>query len=152
MKKLLFLAFFFTSMSFSSISVTAENQRKHDTKEMEQAFDHFMLSHFNDEINEAVSNFYKKDSVRIQYNWWDKHYDVVQIDQHEKGRELSHPYIVQFTVLTYDDNKTGQLGTDTITFGVTPFEFNREMDQRNLAASKVKLLDYKHNKPTKSKD
>jgi hypothetical protein len=102
----------------------------------------------SDELKQAVTDFYKKDSIRVQYNWWDRNYDVVELDQWEKGNELSHPYVIKFTVQTYDGNETGQLGTDTITFGVSPIQFNKEMDEKNLAASKVELLDYSHSEPS----
>ncbi|MGE6375701.1 DUF3888 domain-containing protein [Peribacillus muralis] len=87
----------------------------------------------------------------IQYNWWDKNYEVVEIEQSEKGRELSHPYIIKCTVKTYDGNQSGQLGTDTITFGVLPLQFNKELDDINLAASKVELVNYSHSEPSKGK-
>jgi len=147
MKKFLVLAILILIMGFNNISVSAEKQQKHDSKGMEQAIDHFILDQFTDELAQAVKDFYKKDSIRVQYNWWDKNYDVVELVQSEKGRELSHPYVIKFTVSTYDGNKTGQLGTDTITFGVAPLQFNKELDEANLAASKVELLNYKHNKP-----
>lgn len=151
MKKFLVLAILMVSMCLNNISVSAEKQHKHDSKGMEQAMDHFILDQFTDEMVQAVKDFYKKDSVRIQYNWWDKNYDVVELDQSEKGRELSHPYIIKFTVITYDGNKTGKLGTDTITFGVSPLQFNKELDEKNLAATKVELLNYSHVEPSKGK-
>ncbi|MDP1421703.1 DUF3888 domain-containing protein [Peribacillus simplex] len=151
MKKLLVLAILMVSISLNNVSVSAEKQHKHDSEGMEQAMDHFILDQFSDEMVQAVKDFYKKDSVRIQYNWWDKNYDVVELDQSEKGRELSHPYIIKFTVITYDGNKTGQLGTDTITFGVSPLQSNKELDEKNLAATKVELLNYSHGEPAKGK-
>ncbi|MFJ7941097.1 DUF3888 domain-containing protein [Peribacillus sp. NPDC096622] len=151
MKKFLVLAILMVSTCLNNISVCAEKQHKHDSKGMEQAMDHFILDQFTDEMVQAVKDFYKKDSVRIQYNWWDKNYDVVELDQSEKGRELSHPYIIKFTVITYDGNKTGKLGTDTITFGVSPLQFNKELDEKNLAATKVELLNYSHVEPSKGK-
>jgi Protein of unknown function (DUF3888) len=152
MKKLLIFVVVMFSMGMNYISVSAEKQHKHDSKGMEQAIDHFILDQFNDEMVQAVKDFYKKDSVRVQYNWWDKNYDVVELEQSEKGRELSHPYVIKFTVLTYEGNKMGQLGTDTITFGVSPLRFNKELDEKNLAASKVELLNYRHGEPSKGKN
>jgi hypothetical protein len=151
MKKFLVLAILMVSMCLNNISVSAEKQHKHDSKGMEQAMDHFILDQFTDEMVQAVKDFYKKDSVRIQYNWWDKNYDVVELAQSEKGRELSHPCIIKFTVITYDGNKTGKLGTDTITFGVSPLQFNKKLDEKNLAATKVELLNYSHVEPSKGK-
>ncbi|KWW22018.1 MULTISPECIES: DUF3888 domain-containing protein [Peribacillus] len=151
MKKLLFLAILLASMSLDNVSISAEKQHKHDSKGMEQVMDHFILDQFSDEMKQAVTDFYKKDSVTFQYNWWDKNYDVVEIKQSEKGRELSHPYIIKFTVKTYDGNKRGQLGTDTITFGVSPLQFNKDLDEKNLAASNVELLNYSHGEPSKGK-
>ncbi|EFZ1984519.1 DUF3888 domain-containing protein [Shigella flexneri] len=149
MKKFLILAILIVSMSINNISVSAEKQHKHDSKGMEQVFDHYMLDQYGEEINHAIKDFYKKDSVRIQYSWWDKNYDVVEIAQSEKGRDLGHSYVIKFTVLTYDGNKRGQLGTDTITFGADPI---REMDDKNLAATNVELLDFKHVEPSKEKN
>jgi len=132
------------------LPVSAEKQHKHDSKGMEQAMDNFILSQFHDEMVQAVKDYYEQD-VRIQYNWWDKKYDVVEINQFEKGNELSHPFIVKFTVETYDSEQKGQLGLDTITFGVSPLEFNKEMDEKNLAASKVDFIKFNHREPGKSK-
>jgi hypothetical protein len=149
MKRIFVLVILFMLiMSINNNLVSAETQHKHDSKGMEQAIDHFILDQFNDEMVQAVKEFYKKDSVRIQYNWWAKNYDVVELEQSEKGRELSHPYVVKFTVLTYDGNNKGQLGTDTITFGVSPLQFNKELDEKNLAAAKVVLLNFKHSEPS----
>ena len=149
MKKFFLSVIVLILMGINTNLVSAAKQHKHDSKGMEQAIDHFILDQFNDEIVQALKDFYKKDSVRIQYNWWDKNYDVVELQQSEKGRELSHPYLVKFTVLTYDGNKKGQLGMDTITFGVSPLQFNKELDEKNSAAAKVDLLNYKHSEPTK---
>jgi Protein of unknown function (DUF3888) len=147
MNKLLLVTMFMLSLCVPSMTVHAE-KHKHDSKGMEQAVDQFILSQFSDELKQAVTDFYKKDSVRMQYNWRDRNYDVVELDQWEKGNELSHPYVIKFTVQTYDGNKKGQLGTDTITFGVSPIQFNKEMDEKDLAASKVELLDYSHSEPS----
>lgn len=151
MKKFYVLVLMSVILTFNSSFVSAEKRHKHDSQGMEQAFDQFLLLQFNDEIKQAIKEYYKKDSIRVQYYWWDKDYDVVEIDQSEKGHELSHPYVIKFTVLTYDGNKSGQLGQDSITFGVSPLLFNKEMDGRNIAGSKVELLDYKHVKPSNKK-
>jgi Protein of unknown function (DUF3888) len=136
-------------LNVNNISVSASKQNKHDSKGMEQAFDHFMLSQFNDEIGQAVRGYYKKETVRIQYNWWDKKKNVVEVFQSEKGSELSHPFVIKFNVLSYNSDKMGQLGTYTITFGVSPLEFNNEMNEKNLAAAKVQLLKFEHHQPNK---
>ncbi|MEG9295925.1 DUF3888 domain-containing protein [Mangrovibacillus sp. Mu-81] len=148
MNKLLTVSIFMLSLCVSSTPVHAEKQHKHDTKGMEQVIDHYILDQFSDELKQAVTDFYKKDSIRIQYNWWDGNYDVVELEQSEKGKQLSHPYVIRFTVQTYDGNKTGQLGTDTVTFGVSPIQFNKEFDEKNVAAAKVALLDYSHREPS----
>ncbi|MFZ3580029.1 DUF3888 domain-containing protein [Virgibacillus sp. DJP39] len=149
MKKLLTLAILMMiaiSVNYTFVSAE-ESGNKHDSKGMEQSVDQFILSQFTDELRQAMNDYYKKDSIRAQYNWWDKDYDVVELLQSEKGRELSHPFIIKFTVETYDGNKKGQLGTDTITFGVSPLNFNKNLSEKNLAAVKVELLNYKHSKP-----
>lgn len=149
MKKLLIFFIILFCIGASNIVVKAETANKHNFKGSEQTFDHFMLDQFNDEIQHAMKEYYKKDTIRAQYNWWNKTQDVVEIEQCEKGNDLSHPYIIKFTIDTYDGNKNGQLGTDTITFGVSPISFNEEMEKKDLSASKVILINYKHSKPTK---
>ncbi|MCQ6275949.1 DUF3888 domain-containing protein [Bacillus sp. V3B] len=150
MKKFLILAIFIFCTSLVSITVSAENEHNHDSVGMEQAFDNLMVSQFNDEINKAVENFYKKESVRINYNWFDKGYDVVEVSQSEKGRKLSHPFVIKFTVLSYDDKKP--IGTDTITFGVSPTIENKDLNKKSIAAVNVELLNFQHNKPTKEEN
>ncbi len=152
MKKLIVFSVFLFSMCVNYIPVSAEKTNKHNFQGTEQVFDQFLLSQFTDEMGQAMNDFYKKDSIRAQYNWWNKHNDVVEILQSEKGREFSHPFIIKFTVDTYEGNKKGQLGTDTIVFGVSPLQFNKELDEKNLAASKVELIDYIHRDPTDAKD
>ncbi|UOY92804.1 DUF3888 domain-containing protein [Ectobacillus sp. JY-23] len=148
MKKLLIFALFLLSLCVYYIPANAEKQHKHDSKRMEQAIDHLILDQFTDELNQAVANYYKKDTIKIQYNWWNKNYDVVELDQSEKENQLGHPYVIKFTVQTYDGNKKEQLGTDTVTFGLSPVQFNKEFDQKDLAAVKVELLDYTHVEPS----
>ncbi|MDG4656303.1 DUF3888 domain-containing protein [Ectobacillus antri] len=149
MKKLLIFALFLLSLCVYYIPANAEKQHKHDAKGMEQTIDHLILDQFTDELNQAVANYYKKDTIRIQYNWRNKNYDVVELDQSEKRDQLGHPYVIKFTVQTYDGNKKEQLGTDTVTFGVSPVQFNKEFVQKDLAAVKVALLDYTHVEPSK---
>jgi len=56
-----------------------------DSQGMEQVIDNMMLEQFGNEIQQAVKEYYKKDSIRVQYYWWDKNYDVVEVLQSEKG-------------------------------------------------------------------
>ncbi|MCF6138848.1 DUF3888 domain-containing protein [Pseudalkalibacillus berkeleyi] len=140
MKKWFVIVVSVLAFSLNSISVSAEEQHKHDSVGMEQAFDQFMLMQFQNEINRAVKDYYQKDLVRVQYNWFDNKYDVVEIMQSEKGRQLSHSYILKFTVQSYSEDDL--LGTDTITFGVE----SALADGQNLAAVKVERLDFEHNK------
>ncbi|MEH7511375.1 DUF3888 domain-containing protein [Gottfriedia acidiceleris] len=150
MKKFWVLPILMIYLNCSTLSVRAEIRHKHDSQGMEQVLDNFMLEQFNDEIVQALKEFYKNDSISYVYNWWDKNYDVVEIEGFRPNRNLSHSYIVRFTVLTYENKEKGKrLGQDTVTFGVSPLLFNKEMNKRNLAASKVKLLSIKHSKPSK---
>jgi len=150
MKKLLmFVVFAIFLTSVNTLSVSAEKQHKHDSEGMKQVMDNYIISQYNDELVQAVKDFYKEE-VGIQYNWWNKNYDVVEIDQAEKGNELSHQFIIKFNVLTYSKNSKKILGKDTITFGVTPIIFSKEMNQKNIAASKVEFLDFTHREPTKN--
>ncbi|MBD8070038.1 DUF3888 domain-containing protein [Bacillus sp. PS06] len=152
MRKLVMMSIILLSMCVSSIPISAEKANQHDFEGMEQAFDQFVLSQFTDEMRQAVTDYYKKDSIQVQYNWWNQEHDVVELQQTEKGRELSYPFVIKFTVDTYDENKKGQLGTDTIVFGVSPIQFNDDFDGKNLAASEVELVNYIHREPAKVKD
>lgn len=145
MKKWFVIVVLVLAFSINSISVSAEEQQhKHDSSGMEQAFDHFMLMQFQNEINLAVKDYYQKESIMIQYDWFDNKYDVVEIFQTEKGRALTHTYIIKFTVQSYSEEEL--LGTDTITFGVEPTYENQQLDEQSLAAVKVERLDFEHNK------
>jgi hypothetical protein len=85
LKKLLLLfGIVILSIGVKDLPVSAEKQHKHDSQGMEQAMDHYILSQFHDEMMQAINDYYKKE-VRVQYNWWDKNYDVVEIDQFEKA-------------------------------------------------------------------
>ncbi len=146
MKKLLILAAFIISMTVFDPSVNAEKkQHKHDSVGMEQVFDHFMLSQFNDQIRKALEDFYETESITFQYNWFEESYDVVEMLQTEKGRELSHPFIVKFTVVTYSEKE--KLGTDTITFGVSSLVNKKLKD--DLVAVKSEQIKFDHNEPKK---
>lgn len=136
--------FLFTGVVFASAQSQKVND--HDSKGSEQAKDQLMLSLFNEHIDKAVANYYKDDSISFQYNWWDKDYDVVEVDQSEKGHVLKSPFEVTFTVepiKTKQDKQTNTItlgpkvgGADTITFGVVPGDVKKEI--------KVNMLNYKH--------
>jgi hypothetical protein len=96
-----------------------------------------MLTLFDEQITSAITNYYKDDSIQVQYNWWDKNYDVVEVDQAEKGNSLPKPFVIKFTILTYKNSKF--LGTDTIKFGVTP------RSRTKTSKPKIELLGYDHN-------
>lgn len=121
--------------SFTSVQAQTSNKHKHDSKGPEQALDHFMLELFGDEIRNAVTKQYNDDSIFVSYDWWNKDYDVVEIDQSEKGHKLENSYVVKFTV------KPGNKGTDTITFGVEPPRNNEKLE--------INLLRYEHKAPLK---
>ncbi|GAA0430482.1 MULTISPECIES: DUF3888 domain-containing protein [Virgibacillus] len=146
MKKCLFIIVLSAFLLMGYNSVQAENSHKHDSKGMEQVFDHFMLEQFNNKIHNALGNYYKRDSIHFQFDWWAKNYDVVEMQQSEKGRELSHPYLIKFTVKTYSEDGK-HLGTDAITFGVTPVYKNMLKDN-NLITMQVEQLNLEHQKPT----
>jgi hypothetical protein len=112
-------------------------KHKHDSKGMEQVSDHLMLTLFDEQITSAITNYYKDDSIQVQYNWWDKNYDVVEVDQAEKGNSLPKPFVIKFTILAYKNSKF--LGTDTIKFGVTPRYGTK------TSKPKIELLGYNHN-------
>lgn len=129
---------------FALASAQAQNSNGHDTVGQEQAVDQLLLDLFNQEISNAVTNFYKEDSIHYQFNWWDKDYDVVEVDQSEKGHMLKYDYngkkqhfsyVIRFTVQPQKDKI---LGTDTITFGV--------QQDSNLEPI-IKMLNYEHNEP-----
>ncbi|WP_079525037.1 MULTISPECIES: DUF3888 domain-containing protein [Halobacillus] len=134
----------FTGVAFASAQ--SQNSNNHDSKGTEQATDQLMLKLFNEHIDKAVANYYKDDSISFQYNWWDEGYDVVEVDQSEKGHVLKSPYEVTFTVepiKTKHDKQTNTTtlgpklgGTDKITFGVVPGDVAKGI--------KVKMLNYEH--------
>ncbi|NQD65722.1 DUF3888 domain-containing protein [Bacillus haikouensis] len=139
MKKILILT---TSIILISslfyISVYAENTPQHDS---DQAADYFMLSAFQNQIDKAVSDYYKNDSVTVTYSHPSQK-NLVQVFQSEKGYDLGYPYVVKITVHSSDGTK--RLGTDTITFGTsTPLENQDE----NVAAITTKMIDFKHAPP-----
>lgn len=147
MKKLLLLSIIlFCGNSLLNIDVNAATH-KHDSKGMEQVMDHYILDQFQDEIKQAITTFYEKDSITYQYNWGDNNYDVVEIKQSEKGNQLNHPYVITLTVISYDDNNRIPLGTDTLTFGVAPISFNQDKQEKNIASMKAELINYKHVEP-----
>ena len=143
MRRSLVIVALIVSIAFFYNSVNAENSNGHDTVGMEQAMDHLLLSQFREQINTAVKDYYKEESITIQFDWYDKNYDVVEVTQSEKGQQLSHPFLVKFTVLSYGAKE--KLGTDTMTFGVSFPVADAEVNDANLAAMKSELVDFKHN-------
>ncbi|MGG3642016.1 DUF3888 domain-containing protein [Bacillus gobiensis] len=149
MKKLTCVIIVLLVLCSSFTSIQAQNSNKHDSKGHEQVLDHFMLELFSDEIRDAVANFYNEevgtsDSILIMYNWNAKDYEVVEIDQTEKGHILENSYVVKFTVVP---QKNKILGTDSITFGVEPSNYNpRNKKEDNLV---IKMLRYEHKDPPK---
>ncbi|MCA1024626.1 DUF3888 domain-containing protein [Cytobacillus kochii] len=123
--------------------VHAEEYKQHDAKDKEQVVDHFVLAILNDEVRNAVNDYYQKDTV-IQFDWQAKDYNVVEMKQWKKGNELGHSFLISLTVLPYDNNKSSQLGVDTITFGISPQSLNTQKNNKSLASTEVELLDYKH--------
>jgi hypothetical protein len=100
----------------------------------------FMLSLLSEDIQEAVSYYYKEenvsvgspDSIFIKYGHDDKK-GVVEVLQSEKGHELPNSYVVKVKITP---QKKGMLGRDTITFGVEP--------ENQTKGIEVNMLDYKH--------
>ncbi|MEK4966882.1 DUF3888 domain-containing protein [Cytobacillus sp. FSL R7-0696] len=123
--------------------VHAEEYKQHDAKDKEQVVDQFVLAILNDEVRNAVNDYYQKDTV-IQFDWQAKDYNVVEMKQWKQGNELGHSFLISLTVLSYDNNKSSQLGIDTITFGISPQSLNTQKNNKSLASTEVELLDYKH--------
>jgi hypothetical protein len=132
----------FSSVGMHALAETRQ-KHKHDSAGMEQASDHLYLALFESKIRNAIANYYKDDSIHWQYNWWAKEYDVVEVDQSEKGHELANPFVIKFTVLTYKNSKA--LGTDSITFGVTPGDSLSPNEKHHK--TKIELLEFQHQKP-----
>jgi hypothetical protein len=147
--KKVFVGIIVSIIIFSSVGMNphAETRpkHKHDSAGMEQASDQLYLALFESRIREAIANYYKDDSIHWQYSWWAKDYDVVEVDQSEKGHELAKPFVIKFTVLTYKDSRA--LGTDAITFGVTPGDSLSPNEKHHN--TKIKLLDFQHQNPKK---
>lgn len=110
-----------------SLNLTTANAKTPDR------FDYLILSLMNKEIGNAVANYYKDDSARVQYHWT-KDYDVVELDQTEKGHTLKALFEVKIHIKVENNNNV--LGVDTLTFGITPKPIGEE--------SKIELLNYKH--------
>jgi Protein of unknown function (DUF3888) len=127
------------------IGVQAETQPKHrhDSEGMEQASDHLYLALFDSRIRNAIADYYKDESIHWQYNWQARDYDVVEVDQTEKGHVLAKPYVVKFTLLTYKDSKA--LGTDSVSFGVSPGD--TLSPNETTQKTQIELLDFQHRKP-----
>jgi hypothetical protein len=138
-KRILFLAT--TTVLISSlfyISVYAEKPHYHDS---DKVADYFMLSAFQNQIDKALSDYYKNDSVTVTY-LHPSQKDLVQVFQSEKGNDLGYPYVVKVTVNSSEGTK--RLGTDTITFGTSiPLE-NQDVNVTTIAS---KVIDFKHTAP-----
>lgn len=142
MKKVMFACMVALLTLGSNFGTTyAQNLNQHDSKGQEQAFDQLLLSLYNEQISNAVANHYKNDSIHFQFDWWNKNYDVVEVDQTEKGHRLQSPFVVKFTVIPAKKDGT-QLGTDTIILGIAP-------DVEDSKQTDVKLLNYVHRDPPK---
>ncbi|MDQ0186583.1 DUF3888 domain-containing protein [Cytobacillus sp. FSL W7-1323] len=139
----IFLLIYLLACHVSLEEVHAEEYKQHDAKDKEQVVDQFVLAILNDEVRNAVNDYYKKDTV-IQFDWQAKDYNVVEMKQWKKGNELGHSFLISLTVLPYDNNKSSQLGIDTITFGISPQSLNTQKNNKSLASTEVELLDYKH--------
>jgi hypothetical protein len=113
----------FSSLGMHALAETRQ-KHKHDSVGMEQASDHLYLALFESKIRNAI-------------------YDVVEVDQSEKGHELANPFVIKFTVLTYKNSKA--LGTDSITFGVTPGDSLSPNEKHHK--TKIELLEFQHQKP-----
>lgn len=108
--------------------------------ESKEPSNNFMLSLLSEDIQEAVSNYYKEenvsvgspDSIFIKYGH-DDNRGVVEVLQSEKGHELPNSYVVKVKITP---QKKGMLGRDTITFGVEP-----EIQTKGI---EVNMLDYQH--------
>jgi opacity protein-like surface antigen len=119
-------------------SVYAEKPHKHDS---DKATDYFMLSAFQNQIDKALSDYYKNDSITVTY-LHPSQKDFVQVFQSEKGNDLGYPYVVKVTVNSSEGAK--RLGTDTITFGISTSLENQDV---NVTAITTKVIDFKHTAP-----
>lgn len=147
MKKLLVLC----GLSFLMWNhpVSAKEAPSYDVKGMEKAIDHMIVDQFQDELQDAVADFYKRDSVELQYDWKEQRYDVVELEQSKDGHKLQYPYVVTFNVLVYDSKKNARIGTDTLTFGVVPVTSKETAKKQGKMFSVAKLLNYRHAEPLK---
>lgn len=129
MKKIILLSFF-TLIIFNNSTGTASADKPNQS-------DTLILSLMNEHIGNAVKDFYKDDSVRVQFHW-SKNFDVIEVAQSEKGNNLNALNVVKIHIKAENNKKT--LGVDTLTFGVTPKATGENNEQ-----TKVKLLKYEHN-------
>lgn len=152
MKKILtLLSIIFLTTSVVTPLANAEGHHKHHNHKMHgmhEAFNQFLFDQFDQEINKAVSNFYKKDSMQVKYHTNGQHpHAMVKIEQSKEENKLSHPYILTFIVNTYEADQTEPIGIDKISFGVTPLDHNKVFSQQAVAGSKVELIEFKHHDP-----
>jgi hypothetical protein len=135
MKKLLGIVLVIGLLTIGSHNSTVNAKDLND----EQASDHFLLSLLSDEIQKAVADYYKDEvgrgahngvptSIFIKYGHDNKKH-AVEVFQSEKGHELESSFVVKVNITP---QKKGELGRDTITFGIEPDKIS------------IKTLDYKH--------
>ncbi|WP_043933849.1 DUF3888 domain-containing protein [Bacillus sp. EB01] len=144
MKKILIIAIVIVSLTGFYYSANAEKPQQYSGKDTTQVFEHYLYSQFNFQINKAVNDHYTEDIRNVQYP--PPTQKRVMLQQSEKGGELSHPYVVEFTVKPYSE-KGKLLGTDTIKFGISTLDFQEPGE--NMSAVKYEMIDYKHSEPRK---
>ncbi|WP_285767456.1 hypothetical protein [Peribacillus sp. SI8-4] len=150
MRKFIYAVAPFLALCIHTLPVQAEKNHHHNSQGQEQVIDNFLLELYQDEIINAAKDYYKDDSVSINFNWIDKKYDVVEMLQSQKGEVYSNAYILKFTILTYSSNGPKEqscLGTDTITLGIDPILNNKEFNPKKEPV--VKFLSFQHNAPPK---
>lgn len=152
MKKILtFMSIVFLATSVMTPIANAEGHHKHRSHKMHgmhEAFNQFLFDQFDEEINKAVSNYYKNNSMKVQYHTKGQHpHALVKIVQSKEENKLSHPYILTFIINTYEGDQTEPTGIDKISFGVTPLDNNKVFSQQAVAGSKVELIEFKHHDP-----
>lgn len=137
-KTVVFATFILSISSLFYLSVNAEKPHQHDS---DQVSDYFMLSLYRNQIDKALSDFYKNDSVTVTY-LHPSQKKLVQVFQSEKGYNLGYPYVVKITVNSSLGAK--RLGTDTITFG-TSFPLGNQ--NKDVEAISTKVIDFEHTPP-----
>ncbi|MFD1849637.1 DUF3888 domain-containing protein [Oceanobacillus bengalensis] len=112
-----------------------------NVKEEIQLYESFMFDLYQDEIFNAIMDYYKSEKV-IGYelpNW--EQNDIVSITT---GHEKDMSYIVKITLIP-TNNKNDYLGVDTLYFAVEPDRFKNDADL-SKEYPPVKLIKYDHKK------